>query len=230
MGDTGSHYQVVFPGVPPGTNDREIGTLIVKLIDAFQFTPDQAMRFLQLRNFIIRSALPQEDAVALAARLQAIGLHVEVVPMPDVFPSRGTAPLVRPRGTGELEDEFPILVDCPWCSTRNRLRSAEAIRASRCASCRMPLIKPEASVPAVMVAPSAAAVPGESRPQEEAVLAAAAARNGSPEPAAVPSGPSTVPDSGIVICPECQTKNRVKDPANVRCVMCGTRIQVSILS
>lgn len=58
------------------------------------------------------------------------------------------------------------------------------------------------------------------------------------DPVALDSSPSgapadTVPVSqapDITICPECQTKNRVKNSADVRCAMCNARIHVLIKS
>lgn len=153
MAQAGGAFQVVFRGMPANATDNQKAGIIVKLTASFHMSAGDALRFLQLRNFVLHKHLEQHEAAAMAARFQAIGLDVTATAM-----SPATGPLTK-RGTTHLTEQ--------------------------------PFVAP------------------------------AAAR---PQPASPPAAAADEANTGIVICPECHSRVRVKDPANVRCAMCSASI------
>src|SRR6185436_9016806 len=82
MAETANSFQLVFLGLKPGTSEAYKSVLAARLVESFRMSPVQAESFLQIRNAIIQSSMPQAAAFAVSGRLQGIGLNVVAVPVP----------------------------------------------------------------------------------------------------------------------------------------------------
>ena len=54
-------FQLVFMGIAPGTPDKQVAGMLVKLIVAFRMTPDQARNFVQPRGIMNLDSLRELD-------------------------------------------------------------------------------------------------------------------------------------------------------------------------
>lgn len=139
MAEPRGNYQVIFQGLDPETTDRQKAALLVQLTASFQMNGEEAHRFLTFRNFVLHKHLLAYEASTLAARFTAIGLNVVVKPM---SPGSGS---LQAHGTGSLPQEMPpatahpgtgdlLIINCPECQARVKVRDPNNVRCAMCSA------------------------------------------------------------------------------------------------